>query len=239
MTLAAEAVSAGAPQLWDHVPGNVALDAEIGDARATDAAFAKAAHRVRLETRIQRVTGVHLEPRAVIASFDAASDRYTVHVTARARRRTAMPPSLQPSWASSARRCASSPHATLAAISAPATPRIRTLHWSHTAARLIGRPVKYLADRNESFMSDYQGRDLTVAAEIALDAKGTILAMRSDNLSNIGAHAASFVPLNKGVQLMTSLYAVPSCALPGARRADQHAEHDSLSQRRAVPRRCT
>jgi aerobic carbon-monoxide dehydrogenase large subunit len=78
------------------------------------------------------------------------------------------------------------------------------------AARLVGCPVKYVSDRQESFMSDYQARDLTVAAEIALDAKGRILAMRSRNLSNIGAHAASFVPLNKGVQLMTSLYAVPA-----------------------------
>ena len=209
ITLAAEAVSAGAPQLWDHVPGNVALDAEIGDARATDAAFAKAAHRVRLETRVQRVTGVHLEPRAVIASYDSASGRYTVHVThglgvvqqstelaailgvERAQVRVIAPRDVGGNFGT---RNATHPDFALVAY----------------AARLIGRPVKYLADRNESFMSDYQGRDLTVAAEIALDAKGTILAMRSDNLSNIGAHAASFVPLNKGVQLMTSLYAVPS-----------------------------
>ena len=209
VTLAAQAIEPAAPRLWDHVPNNLALDAEIGDASATDAAFARAAHRVQLETRVQRVTGVHLEPRAVIASYDGESGRYTVNVShglgvvqvrleiatilgvAPEQVRVVAPRDVGGNFGT---RNATHPEFALVAY----------------AARQIGRPVKHVADRNESFLSDYQARDLTVTAELALDAKGRILAMRSSNLSNIGAHAASFVPLNKGVQLMTSLYAVPA-----------------------------
>ena len=209
VTLAAQAIEPAAPRLWDHVPNNIALDAEIGDASATDAAFARAAHRVKLETRVQRVTGVHLEPRAVIASYDGESGRYTVNVShglgvvqvrleiatilgvAPEQVRVVAPRDVGGNFGT---RNATHPEFALVAY----------------AARQIGRPVKHVADRNEAFLSDYQARDLTVTAELALDAKGRILAMRSSNLSNIGAHAASFVPLNKGVQLMTSLYAVPT-----------------------------
>jgi carbon-monoxide dehydrogenase large subunit len=208
VTLAAEAIEPSAPQIWDHVPHNVALDAEIGDASATDAAFAKAAHRVRLQTRVQRVTGVHLEPRASLASYDPQTQRYTIHVihglgvvqvrlelatilgVAPEQVRVVSPRDVGGNFGT---RNATHPEFALAAY----------------AARMIGRPVKHVADRSEAFLSDYQARDLTVEAELALDVRGRILAMRSSNLSNIGAHAASFVPLNKGVQLMTSLYAVP------------------------------
>jgi carbon-monoxide dehydrogenase large subunit len=77
------------------------------------------------------------------------------------------------------------------------------------AARHVVRPVKHVADRTEAFLSDYQGRDLEIHAELALDAEGTFLAFRSTNTSNIGAHTVSYVPLNKGAQLMTSLYRIP------------------------------
>jgi aerobic carbon-monoxide dehydrogenase large subunit len=208
VTLAADATELPAPRLWDHVPMNVALDAEIGDPSATDAAFAQAAHRVQLETRIQRVTGVHLEPRAVVASYDAQGGRYTVHVTHGAgvvqmRQELAIILGVPPEQVrvvaprdvggNFGTRNATHPEFALVAY----------------AARMIGCPVKHVSDRNEAFLSDYQGRDLTVTAELALDARGHFLAMRSSNLSNMGAHTVSFVPLNKGVQLMTSLYAVP------------------------------
>src|SRR5438034_4509712 len=76
-----DALKAGAPQLWDHIPGNRTLEAHLGDAAATEAAFARAAHRVRLISWVQRVTGVHMEPRAVSATWDEAAARYTVHAS--------------------------------------------------------------------------------------------------------------------------------------------------------------
>src|SRR5206468_1740433 len=60
------------------------------------------------------------------------------------------------------------------------------------AAGRLGRPVKWTCERGEAFLSDYQGRDLTVAAELALDSQGNFLALRSSNLSNAAAHAHGF-----------------------------------------------
>lgn len=77
VTLASEATCEGAPRLWDHVPDNLALDAVIGDPQTTNAAFVQAAFRIELETHVQRVTGVHLEPRAVLASYDTQAGVYT------------------------------------------------------------------------------------------------------------------------------------------------------------------
>jgi carbon-monoxide dehydrogenase large subunit len=78
------------------------------------------------------------------------------------------------------------------------------------AARRVGRPVKWTCERHEAFLSDYQGRDLAVEAELALDAQGRFLAMRGSNLGNAGAHTTNFSPLQKGVELMTSIYRVPT-----------------------------
>jgi carbon-monoxide dehydrogenase large subunit len=78
------------------------------------------------------------------------------------------------------------------------------------AARRVGRPVKWLCERHEAFLSDYQGRDLAVEAELALDEEGTFLAMRGSNLSNAGAHTTNFSPLQKGVEIMSSIYRMPA-----------------------------
>jgi carbon-monoxide dehydrogenase large subunit len=78
------------------------------------------------------------------------------------------------------------------------------------AARRLGRPVKWTCERSESFLSDYQGRDLAVQAELALDADGHFLALRGTNTSNVGAHTVSFVALGKGVELMSSVYKIPA-----------------------------
>ena len=77
------------------------------------------------------------------------------------------------------------------------------------AARRTGRPVKWRCERGEAMLTDVQGRDLTVTAELALSDQGDFLALRASNLSNLGAYAASFVPLTKGTELMTSLYRTP------------------------------
>ena len=85
VTQAVAAAEPDAPRLWEEAPSNVLIDAEVGDAAATAAAFARAAHVVRLETWIPRVTAVPMEPRAAVASYDAATQRYTVHAGAAAR----------------------------------------------------------------------------------------------------------------------------------------------------------
>ena len=78
------------------------------------------------------------------------------------------------------------------------------------AARKLRRPVKWISERHESFLSDYQARDLVVEAELALDDKGRFLAMRGSNLGNLGAHTTNFAMVQKGVQMMSSIYRVPA-----------------------------
>jgi carbon-monoxide dehydrogenase large subunit len=210
---AADAIVAGAPQLWDEMPSNLAIEIDAGDAAAAAAAFRAAAHTVRLETRIQRVTGVPLEPRTAIGEYDPATGCYTLH--------------------SGSGRGVAKLRLDLAEILGVVADKVRVrcgdmggnfgtrnffypeyalLAW---AARRVRRPVKWTCERGEAFLSDYQGRDLTVLAELALDADGNFLALRSANLSNLGAQAASFVSLQKGMGLLSGVYRVPAAYCRG------------------------
>jgi carbon-monoxide dehydrogenase large subunit len=77
------------------------------------------------------------------------------------------------------------------------------------ASKRVGRPVKYVCERSEAFLSDYQGRDLVAKVELALDKRGRFLAMRGSHLSNIGGYSSSIVPLRKGVSIFSGVYRVP------------------------------
>ena len=210
---AADAIKPGAPQLWDTAPGNLCIEVEVGDGGAAEAAFACAAHVVRLDTWIQRVTGVPMEPRTNIAQFDTANGCYTLH-TGTGRGVTALRDDL-------ARVLETEPDKVRVVCGDMGGnfgtrnffyPEYALLPW---AARRVGRPVKWACERGEDFLSDYQGRDLAVKAELALDAEGKFLAMRADNLSNLGAQAASFVSLQKGIGLMSGVYDIPAAYVRG------------------------
>ena len=82
--------------------------------------------------------------------------------------------------------------------------------WWRGRRKKLGRPVKWIIERHESFLSDYQARDLAVEAELALDDKGKFLAMRGSNLGNLGAHTTNFAMVQKGVQMMSSIYRMPA-----------------------------
>jgi carbon-monoxide dehydrogenase large subunit len=79
VTATRDATKPGAPVLWDDLGGNVCVDSVAGDARAADAAFAAAAHVVRLDTWVPRITGVPMEPRAALGAYDRASGRHTLY----------------------------------------------------------------------------------------------------------------------------------------------------------------
>jgi carbon-monoxide dehydrogenase large subunit len=201
--LAAGAAAPRAPRVWDGRDSNVTIDAELGDARATDAAFARAAHVVRLETRVQRVTGVPMEPRAALGSYDAATGRYTLYAgsggVVRQKRELAAMLGVEERAVRVVARDTGGNFGTKNSF----FPEFALVAW---ASRRLGRPVKWTCERGEAFLSDYQGRDLTVEAELALDAQGGFLALRASNLSNAGAHSASHVPLSKGASIITSVY---------------------------------
>ncbi|MGA3401909.1 MAG: xanthine dehydrogenase family protein molybdopterin-binding subunit, partial [Acetobacteraceae bacterium] len=210
---AADAVRPGAPCLWNEAPDNVCIDIEIGDAAATATAFARAAHVVRLQTLAQRVTGVPMEPRTIAAAYDAANGHYTLYTGSGrgvAKVRTDLAHVLGVSEAQV--RCVCEDMGGNFGTRNFFYPEYALLPW---AARRIGRPVKWTCERTESFLSDYQGRDLTVEAELALDDGGKFLAVRGSNLSNLGGHALSFVSLQKGIGLMSGVYRIPAAYFRG------------------------
>ena len=210
---AADAVAPCAPSLWDEVRDNVCIDIEVGDAATTAAAFERAACVVRLDTLAQRVTGVPMEPRTIAADYDAASGCYTLYTGSGrgvAKVRTDLAQIL--SVPEERVRCVCGDMGGNFGTRNLFYPEYALLAW---ASRLVGRPIKWTCERSDSFISDWQGRDLTVTAELALDEQGKFRAVRGSNLSNLGGHATAFGPLQKGIGLMSSVYAIPAVHFRG------------------------
>jgi carbon-monoxide dehydrogenase large subunit len=183
------ATAPGAPQLHEDVPGNLAFEYESGDEQAVAAAFARATYTSRLTMESQRLSGNMLEPRACLVEYDAAADRYTFHVPLQGvggmrgqlahvsgvdRERIAI--ATQDVGGSFGVRSAAYPEYLAAML----------------AAKRLGRPVKWVGSRAESFASDFHGRALSLTGEIALDADGRILAIRFDDRADLGAYGAPF-----------------------------------------------
>jgi carbon-monoxide dehydrogenase large subunit len=204
-----EAIKPGAPLLYDHIPNNVALDYHYGDAVKIDAAFAAAAHVTKLDIVNTRVAVVAMEPRAALASYDKASERFTIQV---------------PTQGVSGNR------ATLAKNMNLPNEKVRVLtanvggsfgmkNISYPeymcilyAAKVLGQPVKWTDERSTSFLSDSQGRSQNIHAELALDAEGKFLAVRLNGYGNLGAYITGVAPgplsLNTGKNL-ASVYRTP------------------------------
>ena len=207
----AEALADGAPQLHDDAPGNLCFDWEVGDKAATDAAFATAHHVTKLDIVNNRLIPNAMEPRAAIGEYDKATDGLTLYVTSQ------------------------NPHVTrlvLAAfiglgpenklrVVAPDVgggfgskiyvyrDEIVTL-W---AARKLRRPVKWKAERSESFLTDTHARDHVTHAELALDESGKFLGLRASTLANMGSHNQIFstaTPTYLYGTLLTGQYQTPA-----------------------------
>ena len=212
VTMSLAAAAPDAPLLYEDTPSNVCVDAEAGNAAAVDAAFRQAAHVVRLDTWVHRITGVPMEPRAAVGVWDPASGRYTVHAGAGGlgRTRTGVAGALGVS--EGAVRVLARDVGGNFGTRNSCYPEFALVAW---AARRVGRPVKWTGERREAFLADYHGRDLAVRAELALDAEGHFLALRAMNTSNAGAHVVSFHPLNKGMALTGTVYRVPAVSIRG------------------------
>ena len=204
------AAAPGAPKIWDEVPDNVLVDTTFGDPAATDRAFATADHVVAMDAHVGRVTAATLEPRAALAHYDAATDRYTLYAgsggAVRQKRELATVLGIAPEQL----RVLSHDVGGNFGARNRVYVEFGLLLW---AARKLGRPVKYTATRSEAFLTDYQGRDLVTKVELALRADGRFLAMRASNISNVGARCVSLSPLGKGSALITGSYAIPAATL--------------------------
>jgi len=201
-----------APLVWDKTASNVCVDSIAGDAEAAEAAFARAVHVVRLETWVPRVTGVPMEPRAALGAFDGSSGHYTLYTGGGGvvRHKTDVAAVL------------GVPENTVRVVTQDIGGNFGTRNSTYPefalvlwASRRIGRPVKWTCERREAFLTDYQARDLVSEMSLALDADGRFLALRGVNTSNVGAHAVTFVPLNKGRELSTTVYGVPAACVRG------------------------
>src|SRR5262249_27326076 len=175
VTRASEAANPDAPQLYDDAPGNLALDYHYGDAEKANAAFASAAHVTKLDLRNSRVVVNALEPRAAVVSFDPGTGRFTVHTGCQGAF------GMRGSLADILGVPVDKVHVLVGNVGgsfgmkgAPYPEYVCALH----AARALGRPVKWTADRFESFLADHHGRDHEFVGELALDGKGHFLAVR-------------------------------------------------------------
>jgi carbon-monoxide dehydrogenase large subunit len=209
VTRASEAVKPGAPQLFDDVPNNVALDYHYGDAEKVKAAFATAAHVTRLELRNNRLVVNAMEPRAAIAYWDPKSERFTFHVGCQGvfglRGQLAEILNIPPAKL----RIVTGNVGGSFGMKAQAYPEyVCLLH----AARLLKRPIKWTDERSSSFLSDSHGRDHEKVGELALDADGRFLAIRLTGTGNMGAYLGAVAPLPptvNAVKNMVSVYRTP------------------------------
>ena len=195
-----------AAQLYDDVR-NVCIDACVGDAEATDFAFAEAACVSKLKTWVTRVTGVPLDIRSAVGTYDSETQKYTLHAgsggVVRQKGELAKILGVDPSRVRVECGDVGGNFGTRNAF----YPEFALVVW---AAKRFARPVKWTCERSEAFLSDYQGRDIAIDAELAMDTQGKFLAMRGKVVLNAGAHSVMFVPLVKCTEMLTSIYDIPS-----------------------------
>src|SRR5262249_2035098 len=209
--LLADAFKPDAVLVHDEAKGNLCYDWHIGDPAATDAAFAKATHVVDLHLTHNRLAPNPIEPRAAIGVYDLASDHHTLYTTSQ------------------------NPHVIRLLMGAftlhvpehklrVVAPDVgggfgsKIFHYAEElmvtwAARKVGRPVKWTAERNESFLSDAHGRDHVTNAKLAVDAHGKFLGLRVRTLANLGAYLSTFgssVPTYLYATLLSGPYDMPA-----------------------------
>jgi carbon-monoxide dehydrogenase large subunit len=210
VTEAEAAAQPGAPQLYDHIPNNVALDYHYGDADAVNAAFASAAHVTKLDIVNTRVAVVPMEPRAAIADYDKAKDHYTLHLPTQgvSGNRNTLAKALLKVAPEKVRIVTGNVGGSFGMKNINYPEYLSILH----ASKALGRPVKWTDERSGSFLSDSQGRAQTIHAEIALDKAGNFLAVRLSGYGNLGAYITGVSPsplsLNTGKNL-SSVYKTP------------------------------
>jgi aerobic carbon-monoxide dehydrogenase large subunit len=205
------ALLAGAPLLWEEAPGNLSYRFERGDKAAVGAAFAGAAHIVEIELVNNRLVVAPIEPRAAIGHYDAASDRLDLLLTGQGVH------SLRQQLATAVFHLP----ADRITVRAPDVgggfgvknflyPEWVLVLW---AARHLGRPVKWIAERGEEFVSSAQGRDNHTRGRLALDQDGRFLALDVDTVANLGAYLSTNGPgssTNSPASAMGGVYAIPA-----------------------------
>src|SRR5262249_19733241 len=172
----ADASQPGAPRVWDECANNICFVKLEGDKAAADAAFARAAHVVTHRFVINRVTAMTMEPRGSIGEYSPADGRYTVYTTLQR---------AHPFRAELSQHVLKVPENKIRVIAgdiggsfgmkSAVYNEVALVLW---AAKVTGRPVKWISTRSEAFLGDAQARDNISEAELALDNDGTFLGLR-------------------------------------------------------------
>jgi aerobic carbon-monoxide dehydrogenase large subunit len=211
VTSAVEALKESAPLIHENAPGNLIYDWEIGDGATTDAAIANAAHVTRMQIVNNRLIPNAMEPRATLGHYDEAEDHYTCWTTSQ------------------------NPHVARLVMSAfynvAPENKLRVIApdvgggfgskiyiypeeivclW---ASKKTGVPVKWVADRNESFLTDAHGRDHVTTVEMAFDANNRMTGLKVDTVANLGAYMSLFsssVPTYLYATLLSGQYTIPA-----------------------------
>ncbi len=207
----ARALDPGAAQVHAEAPKNLCYDWEIGDKAATEAAFKSAHHVTKLDLINNRLIPNAMEPRAAIGEYDPAYESYTCYSTSQnphvlrlilcafvlgvpEHKMRVVAPDVGGGFGSK--------------IYCYAEETVCT--W---AARKVGRPVKWTAERGESFLSDAHGRDHVTHAELAMDKDGKFLGLKVDTIANMGSYLSTFatcVPTYLYATLLAGQYTTPA-----------------------------
>jgi carbon-monoxide dehydrogenase large subunit len=204
-----DAAKEGAPKVWDdNAAGNLAFPLMMGNKEATEAAFAKAKHKVSLRLYNNRITANAMEPRATIGDF--SNESYTLYTSSQ------NPHGVRSILCGAVFRI---PEIKLRVVAPDVGggfgmkgdiyPEDGLVLW---ASRKLGRPVKWVATRTESMLGDNHGRDQLINAEMALDENGKILAVRAQALHAVGAYVtnAGVVPVLCALRNIPNVYVVPA-----------------------------
>ena len=204
------AAKPGAPVIHDVAPNNTVFNWHLGDKAATDAAFKAAAHVTKIDLVNNRVMPAAIEPRAAVGEYDSGSESFTLHTT-----------SQNPHAARLvlAAFCGIAPENKLRVIAPDVGGGFGSKIFIYAeetvciwAAKKVGRPVKWTAERSESFLVDAHGRDHVTHAELALDQVGKITGLRVHTIANMGAYPSLFwssVPTYLYGPLLSGQYAIP------------------------------
>jgi carbon-monoxide dehydrogenase large subunit len=201
----------GSAILCPEAPDNIAAEITHGDAAATEAAFAAAAHVVELDIMNQRLVANSLEPRSILAMPEAGTERLDVYSASQA-------PTLMREFLANAvlQEAEDNVHVIVGDIGGGFGMK-GSVHSEEALAayiaRKLGRPVRYIASRDEEFSSSVHGRDQFSKAALAVDANGKILGLKVDTLANTGAYlmgVALLIPFVLGPKILPGTYHVPA-----------------------------
>src|SRR6266853_1726481 len=207
----AAALKPGAPQVWPEAPGNVCYDWHLGDGAAVDAAFAKAAKIVKLDLVNNRLVANAMEPRAAIGEFDRATGEHILYTTSQ------NPHVIRLLMGAFVLHI---PESKLRVVAPDVGGGFgsKIFHYAEEAivtwaAAKVRKPIKWTADRSESFMSDAHGRDHATHVELAVDKDAKFVALKVSTIANMGAYLSTFatcVPTYLYGTLLAGTYTTPA-----------------------------